>query len=418
MCDIISPATLEGWKERVTGPDDVEVLVVGSGLMGASLAQGFAQNGVGVGLLGRRQESLDRARAFIRFELEEAVGKGIFSLPQTEEIGGRILYGMNLQEACRGKGLRLVIESVSENIGLKKELFNWLDEFCAPEIVLSSNTSCLDAEMLAEETRRPDRFLWTHFFFPAHKNHAAEYSGLSQTSAKALETAALYLSKARKSAVRLLRYRKGGVANIIFVALLLEAVRMLDEGYGTSKVEGAGTDAFGMPVGFVRLLQSVGFDLAASCLESFSDPADRAKPLACVYDNFFSPPARLREKFSEARESGKLISIEQLLTPGRTPRPDHPRALDTLKRRFLAVAFMTAAEVVEAGLIVPADVDTLCQAAFLWPEGPFALMNRVGIRASFELVTEKMELSHRQEISFPVPHILIQQAEKNEPWPL
>ena len=60
----------------------------------------------------------------------------------------------------------------------------------------------------------------------------------------------------------------------------------------------------------------------------------------------------------------------------------------------------------------------LCQTAFLWPEGPFALMNRVGIGASLQLVTEKMELSHRQEISFPVPLLLIQQAKRNEPWPL
>jgi len=400
------------------GPDEVEVLVVGTGLMGASLAQAFAQNGVGVGLIGRRQESLDRALAFIRFELEEAVGKGIFSRPQAEETGRRIRSGMNLEEACQGKGLRLVIESVSENIALKKELFNWLDEFCSPEVLLASNTSCLDAEVLAAETRRPDRVLWTHFFFPAHKNRAAEYSGLSQTSENSLAGAAGYLARVRKTAVRLLRYRKGGVANIIFVGLLLEAVRMLDEGYGSAGVEGAGSAAFGMPVGFVRLLQSVGFDLAASCLESFSDPSAPDHPLACAYNNFFSPPAGLKQKFNDARESGKLISIEQLLTPERTARPDNAQVIELLRRRFLAVAFMTAAEVVEAGLIAPPAVDTLCQTAFLWPEGPFALMNRIGIRAALELVTEKMELSHRQEISFPIPRILIQKAQKNEPWSL
>jgi enoyl-CoA hydratase/3-hydroxyacyl-CoA dehydrogenase len=402
----------------VTGLDEVEVLVVGSGLMGASLAQAFAQNGLGVGLIGRRQESLDRALAFIRFEVEEAVGKGVYSRPQAEEVSRRIRSGMNLAEACRGKGLRLVIESVSENIALKKELFNWLDEFCGPEVLLASNTSCLDAEVLAAEMRKPGRFVWMHFFFPAHKNRAAEYSGLSRTSEKSLAGAAGYLVRAGKTAVRLLRYRKGGVANIIFVGLLLEAVRMLDEGYGSAGVEGAGTAAFGMPVGFVRLLQSVGFDLAASCLESFSDPSAPQHPLACAYDNFFSPPPRLRQKFNEARASGKLISVEQLMTPGRTARPDNAQVIASLRRRFLAVAFMTAAEVVEVGLISPADVDRLCQTAFLWPEGPFALMNRVGVETSLELVTEKMELSHRQEISFPVPRLLVQQAQKKEPWPL
>jgi 3-hydroxyacyl-CoA dehydrogenase len=301
---------------------------------------------------------------------------------------------------------------------LKKELFNWLDEFCGPDVILSSNTSCLDAEVLAAETRRADRFVWAHFFFPAHKNHAAEYAGLSHTSEAAMEMAASFLSRARRSAVRLLRYRKGGVANIIFVALLLEVVRMLDEGYGSSGVEGAGTAAFGLPVGFVRLLQSVGFDMAASCLESFSDSTGPGQTLVCVYDNFFSPPARLKQKFGEARESGKLISIEQLLTPARTPRPADPGSFEALKKRFLAVAFMTAAEVVEAGLSVPADVDRLCRIAFRWPEGPFALMNGVGVEAALELVTEKMKLSSRQQIRFPIPRSLVSQAEKKEPWPL
>jgi 3-hydroxyacyl-CoA dehydrogenase len=204
----------------VSALPETEVIVVGTGLMGAGLAQAFAQNGVGVGLVGRRRDSLDRALGFVGFELEEAVRKGIYSGRRIEEIRHRIYPTINLEEACRGKNLRLVIESVSENIRLKTELFNRLDEFCAPSVVPATNTSCLDAELLA-------------------------------------------------------------------------------------------------------------------------------------------------------------------------------------------AAFITAAE-----------VDRLCQAAFLWPKGPFALMNQVGVGPALELVTEKMELSHRQEISFPVPRFLTQQARKNEPWPL
>jgi enoyl-CoA hydratase/carnithine racemase len=63
-------------------------------------------------------------------------------------------------------------------------------------------------------------------------------------------------------------------------------------------------------------------------------------------------------------------------------------------------------------------VDRLCQNAFLWKEGPFTLMNKMGINEALHIVTERMELSHRREISFPVPALLIAQAQKNEPWPL
>ena len=75
--------------------------------------------------------------------------------------------------------------------------------------------------------------------------------------------------------------------------------------------------------------------------------------------------------------------------------------VDILKNRFLAVGFMTATEVVEAGVIEMEEVDKLCQNAFLWREGPFALMNKMGISEVMRIVTERMELSHRKEINFP-----------------
>jgi hypothetical protein len=46
------------------------------------------------------------------------------------------------------------------------------------------------------------------------------------------------------------------------------------------------------------------------------------------------------------------------------------------------------------------------------------MMNRIGIQEAMRMVTEKMEMSHRQEINFPIPKLLIEQAQKNEPWPL
>jgi 3-hydroxyacyl-CoA dehydrogenase len=404
--------------EKMIGPDEIEVLIVGSGLMGASLAHAFAQNGINAGLVGRREESLRRANAFISYELGEAIEKGIFTIPQTEEIKNRIFSGLKLEDACRGRNLRLVIEAASENLALKKELFNWLDEFCPPGILLASNTSCLDAEILAGEMRSPERFIWLHFFFPAHKNRMAEYAATQRTLEAGVETAAAYLRKARKIAVRLLRYRKGGAANVIFVALLLEAVRMLEDGFGGAAIEEASKAAFGAPVGFVQLLQAVGFGLAASCLESFSDSSQPDHPFHRVYRNFFSPPERLRQKFAEAQHAGRYYSLEKFFTPGGPVKHDGHSVVEGLRQRFWAVAFMTAAEVVEAGVIKLDDVDRLCLDAFKWREGPFALMNRAGIGVALKLVTERMEVSHRQEVNFPVPRILLEQARRNEPWPI
>ncbi len=389
---------------------DVEVLVVGPGIMGSAIAQAYAHNGLSVGLIGRSEASLRRSLTMIEQELEDARSKRIFTALQVQDIKSRISLGLDLERACQAKNLKLVIESVSENLELKKELLRKLDEFCPPAVVLATSTSCLDAAVLALAARRPERVVWVHFFFPAHKNKAAELAALGQSSKESLAVASRYLQAARKKAVTLIRYRKGGAANVLLIGLLLEAARQIEEGFSPAGVEEASRQAFSIPVGLGSMLKAIGPRLAAACLASFADPSEPDHPFHRVYDNFFSPPRFLiseREAFFEmptaSSEDGKPIDVI---------------TLDHLKRRLLAVAFMTASEVVEAGIIKRQDVDALCQLAFGWPEGPFALMNKLGVGEALRMVTEKMELSHRREINFPVPRLLIEQAQKNEPWPI
>ncbi len=389
---------------------DVEVLVVGPGIMGSAIAQAYAQNGLSVGLVGRSEPSLRRSLAMIEHELEDARTKGIFTAPQAHEIKSRICFGLGLEQGCQGKRLRLAIESVSEDLESKKELLRKLDEFCPPAVVLATSTSCLDAEVLALAARRPERVVWMHFFFPAHRNKAAELAALSRSSKESFAAATRYMEAARKQVIPLVSYRKGGAANVIFIGLLLEAARLIEEGFNAAGIEEASRQAFSIPVGFGLMLQAIGPRLAAACLASFADSSQSDHPFHRVYDNFFSPPQFL---ISEKKAFSGMAAAS-----GEEGRPIDVLTLDHLKRRLWAVAFMTAAEVVEAGIIRHQDVDTLCQLAFRWPEGPFALMNRIGIGESLRMVTEKMELSHRREINFPVPRLLIEQAQKNEPWPM
>jgi enoyl-CoA hydratase/carnithine racemase len=98
--------------------------------------------------------------------------------------------------------------------------------------------------------------------------------------------------------------------------------------------------------------------------------------------------------------------------------PQDQELVKKLKERFLAVGFMTSTEVVEAGVIDMEEVDRLCQNAFLWKEGPFVLMNKMGLSKVLRMVKERMEHSKRREVQFPVPELLISQAQKNEPWPV
>ncbi len=397
--------------------DDVEILVVGAGTMGASITQAYAQSGFNVGFIDISEEIIQRAFETIDRELEAAQRAGIFSAPQVREIRGRILATTKYEEACRGRNLKLVIETATENIQVKKEIFRTLDRLCAPHVVLASNSSSLDVNILARETGRPDRVVWMHYFYLPHKNRAGEYAGTDTASEESIALAARYMKLAGKVAAPILSSRKGGAADVIFVSLLLEAARMVDEGFDIPTIEAAGRKSFNMPVGFLGLMDATGIPLGIYTMYSFSDDSNPDDPLYTAYGNFFTPPEsykKLLEKYRKAEDKSRVRWVPE---EDARKEPEDLMLVDTLKNRFLAVGFMTAGEVVEAGVIDIEEVDRLCQNAFLWREGPFALMNRMEVREVMRIVTERMELSHRNEVNFPIPRLLISQAQKDEPWP-
>ncbi len=398
--------------------NEVEVLIVGAGTMGSSLAQAYAQSGFSVGLVDVSDEILDRAKRVIDKELTAARKNGLFSDSQAAEIRGRIRTSTEYAEACRGKALKLAIETATENIEVKKRIFKQLDELCPPGVILATNSSSLDINILSRQTARPDKVVWMHFFYLPHKNRAGEYAGSETASRESVEAAAKYMKLAGKVATPILSSRKGGAADVIFVSLLLEAARMVSEGLDIPSIEAAGREAFGMPLGFLGLMDATGIPLGIYTMYSFSDASNPDDALFRAYGNFFSPPECceiLLKKYQGAADKSSV----RWVSPEDAKRTAGDRELVArLKDRFRAVGFMTAAECVEAGVIGLDDVDRLCQNAFLWREGPFALMNRIGMAEVMRIVSERAELSRTQEINFPVPRQLVSQAKKKEPWPL
>ena len=218
--------------------DDIELLIVGAGTMGASLAQTYAQSGFAVGLLDVSEEILQRGLSTIERELDGAKGR-IFSPTETRAIRERILGTTSYTEACKSSNLKLVIEAATERLDIKKEIFRCLDSLTAPEVVLASNSSSLDTNILANVTRRPDKVVWMHYFYLPHKNRAAEYAGTNTATEQSKAIARKYLKLGGKISTYVRGSRKGGVADVIFVALLLEATRMLEEGFDIPTIEAA-----------------------------------------------------------------------------------------------------------------------------------------------------------------------------------
>ncbi|HAL55590.1 MAG TPA: hypothetical protein DCP63_03665 [Bacteroidetes bacterium] len=395
--------------------DNIELLIVGAGTMGSSLAQNYAQNGFSVGLLDVSDEILTRGFLVIEQELNAAKGR-IFPPEEIRAIRSRIIGTTSYDEACSGRNLKLVIEAATERIDIKKEIIRCLDQLAAPHVVLASNSSSLDVNILASVTRRLDKVVWMHYFYLPHKNRAAEYAGADPASDESIEIARTYLKLGGKIPTRIRGSRKGGVADIMFVALLLEATRMVEEGFDIPTIEAAGKQAYSIPIGFLELMDVTGLPVGLFSMRSFSDSSDPNDALYTVYGNFFAPRQNYIDLIARHDNAPDKSSVRWLSNEHRSHPFEHPELVQQLADRFLAIGFLTATECVDAGLITIEDLEVLTQNAFLWRNGPFTVMNEMGMKRVRGVVNSRAEIAGTFKQDFPICALLKERIKKASPW--
>jgi 3-hydroxyacyl-CoA dehydrogenase len=213
-----------------------------------------------------------------------------------------------------------------------------------------------------------------------------------------------------------LQKRKGGIINLIFTALCLEATRQIEEGFDVISIETAARKAFDVSQGFFTAMEKIGIDKVIEYMHYLSDDSDTGDPLYSVYHNFFSPGPAALEKLDEYRESQDKSMVTWISFNDKNRDADDFMLVDMLKKRFQAVAFMISSDIYGAGIGELKEIDSLCKNYLDWKKGPFLMMNEIGMNDVMQMVTERMQLSHRREINFPIPRCLIEQAQKNAPW--
>ncbi len=382
--------------------DDVELLVVGAGTMGASIAQAYAQNGFVVGLIDIADEILDTARETIAKELDGARGR-IFTDDEIIAIQERILTTTDYPTACGGKKLKIAIESATERLDIKTKIFQQLDELCAPDVVLATNSSSLNTNILSDAVKRSDKVVWMHYFYLPHKNRGGEVAGTDAASKDAIRTGMYYMKMGGKVSTPITSSRKGGAADILFVALLLEACRMVDEGFDKGDVEAGARAAFNLPMGFLALMDATGIAIGLYAMESFADNSDPDDPLFKVYKDFFKPTDGFRALVEEQLKAEDPSTVRWLPVEGPGPGTGDEAVVNQLKERFLAIAFMSAFEIVDAGVITPEDFEILAKNAFLWRAGPFTFFNKYGIKEGWRMVQDRASLAKKDGYHFPIP---------------
>jgi len=385
--------------------NDVEILVIGAGTMGASIAQAYAQNGFAVGLLDISDEILEKARETTQKELDAARGR-IFTDEDITAIQSRILRTTDYATACGGKNLKLAVETATEQMDVKLKIFEELDRLCPPGVLLATNSSSLNTNLLSQAVSRPDKVVWMHYFYLPHKNRAGEVAGTDTASRESIDKAMYYMKMGGKVSTPILSSRKGGAADVLFVALLLEACRMVAEGFEKADIEAAGRTALGMPLGFLGLMDATGLPIGLFAMESFSDDSDPKDPLYIVYKDFFRPTDGFRKLVQDQAKAEDPASVRWIPMEGPGEGSGDEALVRRLTERFQAVAFAAAFEIVGAGVITPRDFENLARNAFLWRKGPFTIFNEIGISEAWRMVEERAALAKKLGHHFPVPQNL------------
>src|SRR5580693_3028488 len=138
--------------------------IVGSGIMGSGIAETAAVHGMEVILRSRAQGTADAMVAGMAKSLARQVDKDKMAAEDRDAAMARVTAVSDLGELA---GCDLVIESVVEDLAVKKHLFSELDRICGDHTILATNTSTLSVVDMAMETGRPGQVCGIHFFNPA-----------------------------------------------------------------------------------------------------------------------------------------------------------------------------------------------------------------------------------------------------------
>lgn len=258
--------------------------VVGAGQMGNGIAHVAASAGLNVIMNDVKEEFVDKGLKTIEKNLDRAVSKGKMSPEEKSAILGRVKPSVDLKDF---QAADFVVEAIIENLDLKRQVFENLDQIMPPGKVLASNTSSISITKLAACTKRPAKFIGMHFMNPVPVMKLVEViNGLATDS----ETTSLTLELCRKFGKIPVEAQDfpGFISNRVLMPMINEAIYALFEGVGTVEaIDEVMKLGMNHPMGPLALADFIGLDTCLAILnvlhEGFGDTKYRPCPLLKKY---------------------------------------------------------------------------------------------------------------------------------------
>lgn len=256
--DVRTPANLDlvdGWRT---------VGVVGTGDMATGIAEVCAKAGFDVVVRGRTRDRAENVLARASLSMQRLVDKGRMSQEELVDALGRMHPTIELDDLS---DCDLVIEAVTDDTGIKRELFAELGARVRDDAILTSTTSSMPIIECAMASGRPERVLGLHFFKPAEIMRLVEIVTTVRTDPTIVEPVRAFVARMDKIGV-LCGDRAGYIVNTLLFPYLNDAVKLLETHYATAEeIDTAMRLGCGYPMGPFELMDVVGLDTTLSIIQ-------------------------------------------------------------------------------------------------------------------------------------------------------
>ena len=255
------------------------ISVIGAGTMGNGIAHVFAQAGFKVNIVDVSLAQLDRAVQNISKNFDRQIAKG----GCTEENKKLALENIKcVSELSAGvKDADLVVEAATENIELKLQIFDQLDDYAPKHAILATNTSSISVTKIAHTTNRPDKVIGMHFMNPVPVMKLVEIINGYATKKEVTDTI-VELSKQLGKIPCVVNDYPGFIANRILMPMINEAIYSLYEGVaGVEEIDTVMKLGMAHPMGPLQLADFIGLDVCHSILKVLQDGFGNPKYAPC-----------------------------------------------------------------------------------------------------------------------------------------
>ena len=248
---------------KIPGLENVEsqplrkAAVIGSGTMGGGIAMCFANAGMPVALIDVSDEALRRGMGVIKKNYATSVERG--STTQ-EQMNAALALIRPMTDYAAVGDVDIVIEAVLEDMALKKDVFDRLDQLAPPHAILATNTSSLNIDEIASATARPDKVVGTHFFSPANVMKLLENVRGAKSSSQTIATV-MALNKTIDKVTVLAGNCNGFIGNRMFQFYNNGWEYLLEEGAMPEQIDRVAQE-FGFPMGPLAVRDLAGLDVA------------------------------------------------------------------------------------------------------------------------------------------------------------